>query len=324
MNIRAAAVGLLALVACGAQASSRPGMDGPITLQTTPAPMDPSRAAADRRGAFVYAGGLELRGADTSRLGGLSDLKIDPQGRLTSESDEGDLLRGQLLFDTAGRLSGMADTTLVALRGPDGQPLSGKAEADAEGVAVWPNGDLMVSFERDHRIWLYPAAGGPPHAVPKPDIAMPENEGMEGLALAPREGPDAYWVGVEGGSIWLCRLSAGCTRDETQVRPPLGYRLTALAETRDGDLVVLHHGWDPIRGSHVIVWITRPVPGRPVKVLAKLAIAKPATVDNFEGVETAILPDGGLRLFLISDDNFSPDQRTLLLAYDWRPKRRSW
>jgi hypothetical protein len=318
-----AAMAVALTAACSTQAYPRAGTDGPITVQATVLPTDPARPDVLRRGDFTYAGGLELKSSDTSRLGGLSDLKIDPQGKFISETDEGDVLRGQLTFDAAGQLSGMTDTALAGLRGMDGQRLPGKLAADAEGVAVWPNGDMMVSFERDHRIWVYPAAGGPPHAVPKPKIHMPDNQGMEGLSLAPHQGADAYWVGVEGGSIWLCHLASDCVRDETQVRPPLGYRLTALSETPAGDLIVLHNGWDPLRGFHIVAWITRPKPGQPLQIIAKLAVAKPAAVDNFEGVDTMTLPDGALRLFFISDDNFSAEQRSLLVAYDWRPKAKA-
>ena len=45
-------------------------------------------------------------------------------------------------------------------------------------------------------------------------------------------------------------------------------------------------------------------------------IAAPLAVDNFEGVAAVRAPDGGVRLYIVSDDNFSPRQRTLLLAFD--------
>src|SRR3569833_361856 len=100
-------------------------------------------------------------------------------------------MRARLVRDAKGRHVGVSGATFALLTGQDGKPLAGKAEADAEGVAVWPDGDLMVSFERKHRIWLYPAGGGPPRALPLPRIRMPDNAGVEGLALAPTRGPNA-------------------------------------------------------------------------------------------------------------------------------------
>ena len=318
----AAATILIALAVCGCSARAAPNRPAaPVSVEAITVPLNPQDPSAVRRGGFVYAGGLQLKGVDTDQFGGLSDLRVGPDGALTAVSDEGRLLRARLTFDSQGRLDGLGDARMTPLAGLDGQPVQGKTEGDSEGLALWPNGDLMVSFERDHRVWIYPAGGGPPRPAPRPDTPMPDNEGMEGLALSPSHGPDAYWVGIEGGSIWLCHLQGGCARDDTQVQPPLGYRLTALSETAQGDLVVLHQGWDPVRGSHIILWITRPRPGRPTRILAKLSLAKPYTVDGFEGVDAQALPGGGLRLYLISDDNFSANQRTLLLAFDWRGRR---
>jgi hypothetical protein len=40
------------------------------------------------------------------------------------------------------------------------------------------------------------------------------------------------------------------------------------------------------------------------------------TIDNFEGIAAKELPDGRVRLYVISDDNFSSSQRTLLMLFD--------
>ena len=50
----------------------------------------------------------------------------------------------------------------------------------------------------------------------------------------------------------------------------------------------------------------------------RLELSRPLTVDNFEGV-AAVPIRGGLRFYLLSDDNFQRIQRTLLVAFDWRP-----
>ena len=55
------------------------------------------------------------------------------------------------------------------------------------------------------------------------------------------------------------------------------------------------------------------------KTLDLHTITRPATVDNFEGISALPRADGSVRFYLISDDNFSPAQRTLLLAFDWTP-----
>ena len=52
------------------------------------------------------------------------------------------------------------------------------------------------------------------------------------------------------------------------------------------------------------------------RVLAEMNVF--LTIDNFEGIAVRRLPDGRVRLFVVSDDNFSASQRTLLMIYDVR------
>jgi hypothetical protein len=180
-----------------------------IGVVATPVPLSSANPPPVSIGRFVYAGGIAISSPDTQRLHGLSDLKFGPDGGLVAISDEGDLFEARLKLDETGRLVGLTDGKLQALKGLDGQPLQGKEKADAEGLAILPNGDRLVSFERDHRIWLYPrqpdGTYGLPRAVNKPSTTFPDNEGMEALTAYPIAGPDAYLVGGEEGEVWLCK-----------------------------------------------------------------------------------------------------------------------
>ena len=40
------------------------------------------------------------------------------------------------------------------------------------------------------------------------------------------------------------------------------------------------------------------------------------TVDNFEGIDVRKGPAGEIFIYLISDDNFNPEQRTLLMMFE--------
>jgi hypothetical protein len=40
------------------------------------------------------------------------------------------------------------------------------------------------------------------------------------------------------------------------------------------------------------------------------------TIDNYEGIAAKELPDGRVRLFVVSDNNFASTQRTLLMVFD--------
>jgi hypothetical protein len=294
-----------------------------IALQTTPVPLNPADPAQDRIGAFVYAGGIAITSTATSRLHGLSDFKIQSDGTLIAVSDEGDLFEARLQLDETERLVGLADGKLQALKGIDGQPLQGKEQADAEGLLVMPNGDKLVSFERDHRIWLYPADGSAPRAAPAPKTLFSDNEGMEALSRFPFKGEDAYLVGGEEGEIWLCRLSAACEATPSPALPQLDFGLTAIAAF-DGDAIaVVDRAYDPLRGSRILVKVinnptarkTNPYP------VASFALEHPLTRDNVEGLALVRNARGGSRFYLLSDDNFNPGQRTLLMAFDWVPAK---
>ena len=54
--------------------------------------------------------------------------------------------------------------------------------------------------------------------------------------------------------------------------------------------------------------------------IARMDMARPMTIDNLEGLDAVAGVDGSVRFYLISDDNFQSSQRTLLMAFDWRPK----
>ncbi|HYD43980.1 MAG TPA: esterase-like activity of phytase family protein, partial [Phenylobacterium sp.] len=291
-----------------------PAGDG-IAIQTTPVPLNPDDPAQARLGDFVYAGGVALASDQTSRLHGLSDIVVRGD-RLWAISDDGDAFEGRLVLDKAGRLIGVTDGRLTALTGPDGKPLQGKAFGDAEGLAILPNGDRLVSFEREHRIWRYPAEGGPPVPAPMPEVAMAENDGMEAITADPEVAADAYAVGVEAtGAVFACRLSAKCRQIGT-VEKTDDFGLVAMTKGPGEHRVTMLRAWDPLRGNRIIVRVKPPNGER-----AELPLARPLTVDNFEGAAAVAGPGGALRLYILSDDNFQSSQRTLLLAFDWKPSK---
>jgi len=53
-------------------------------------------------------------------------------------------------------------------------------------------------------------------------------------------------------------------------------------------------------------------PGGTWKVTEVARLSADLPIDNFEGIAIAPRPDGRLTVWLISDDNYSPLQRTLI------------
>ena len=311
----------LALAACAQprpELPSAPVPAGPdITISAQPVPLDPTDPRHNKIGDFSYAGGMVLTSAQTSRLHGLSDLKVWPDGRVLIVGDEGDLVEARLALDYTGGPSGLINGKLTSIIGEDGQPLRshGKAEADSEGIAELANGDRLISLEEDDRILLYPRGGGLPRQAPKPHIGYVFNKGMEGLAAYPAGGPDAYLVGIEAtGDTYICHLASACVKDRT-IALSDGYELSALEPLSSGRLAVLLRAFDPLRGVRIVLRIV----DAKGAVIDELHLARPLTVDNYEGLASAPSPNGGLRFYLIADDNFSKLQRTLFVAFDWRP-----
>lgn len=315
---------VLLLAACVSQTAA-PLPKAPIPYSTTIAvqaqavPLDPTDLTRTAVDGFRYAGGIALTSDQTSRLHGLSELKFAPDGRAVMVSDVSDLWTARLVLDAAGRLTGWTEVSSRALKGPDGLPFPSSDFWDAESLTLLKDGSLLVGFEQTHRVWRYPSVDGDglPVPAPKPDEAMADNDGMEGLAAW----GDGYWVGVEPGDIWFCRLKAACEQVTGLPTPPVGMRLSSLTAGPNGELVILHHVYIPgLNASKIRVSIVRDPQG--VKtVVGQFALSTPASVDNFEGVAVQKKPNGDWRLYLLSDDNFRSSQRTLMLAFDWTPPK---
>lgn len=296
---------------------------GAIDILATPVPLNTSNPRQDRVGNFIYAGGVQLTTNQTARLHGLSDFKIRPDGTLVAVTDDGDVMQAKLRLDAEERLVGLTDAVLKPLWDADGKPLQGKEMGDAEGFAILPSGDWLVSFERNHRIWRYVKDSDAVDDAAWPKTLFSDNEGMEALSPYPVVAPDAYLVGGEEGEMWLCRLQGACTPTPRQQPPSLEFGLTALAAFDGPAIAILYRAYDPLRGARAMVRIVNePLRAKPApQVLDSFTLEGPLTRDNFEGLALVRNAKGGARLYLLSDDNFSGSQRTLLLAFDWVPTK---
>lgn len=310
----------LALAACAAEP---PGW-APLDVKVRPAALS-ELEAAPRFGPLTFAGGVALSAKD-ERFGGLSGLLVEPDGRFHAITDAGDWVRGRLGLDAEGRLAGLEGAEIAPILDPDGRPLAGKKQGDAEGLARLPDGRLAVSFEQDPRIWIYaggeapgPAQVGP--AVPEGGQLAP-NAGLEALATW----DDALLAGAErspeGGETWWWRLPLeGEARGPAPAPLAPAFALVALdrlPEAFGGDFVAVERLFTPITGVRIRlsrVSAAALAAGRyEAELLAELAT--PLALDNFEGVSAVETP-AGVRLYLVSDDNFSALQKTLIYAFDW-------
>ncbi len=298
-----------------------------VPVEAKPVPLDPKQPARDRVGPLQFRGALILTSRDP-RFGSFSDLHISADGsRLLAVSDRGYWLQATLTYDGDGRLKTLGGARMGALIDTDGKALPGRGggAGDAEAMAVLPDGRIVVAFEGRHRIRIYPRAAPPfskpPQRFPVPrEIARaPRNGGVEALAhvgggyfmiLAERvrggAGAQAGWVGADGN--W---------EPFAYVRPP-GFRPTALTLMPSGDILVLERHYTIRRGNAVRLALLRRRNIAPHRRLTPLEIARwapPLTVENFEGASTRLGPDGETLIYLLSDDNRNPLQRTILMLF---------
>lgn len=300
---------VMGLAACAAVATATPsvptGPDRAIRMEARHVPL--GIGGATLAPGVSYAGGLILRG---SNLHGLSDLKV-VDNRAWAVSDFGSLIRFDLRLDSNGRLTSATNAISRPLTGPDGAILAPKENADAEGLAILADGEVLISFERDHRIGSYGAdfasAAAP---VPSPDAPFPDNEGMEGLA------PDGDgWLALgEGGGAWLCDRGGCAPLSDPMPTPADGFRFTGADRDPHGGWFVVERLFVPPLNMQARV---RHLSPEGVLSAPLIQLRPPASTDNFEGI-AAVETATGTRLYILSDDNDNFVQKTLLLAFDLR------
>jgi hypothetical protein len=284
-------------------------------------PLNPADHAQRRVGSLVYRGGVALSSPDGA-FGGFSAVAVRGD-RFTLLSDGGGIARFRM--DAAGRVSRPAFSDLR------GGPGSGwmKLDRDSEALAISPDGaQAWVAFERYDRVYRYAGglAGVEASATIPGSAGWSQNGGAEALVrladgrfVAIREHAVLHGGRVAQAVLWDGDpAEAGTAAHPFGVRVPGGWSVSDAAELPGGDLGVLLRrlSWrDRGFGSALMR-----VPARELRaghaargrIMAQLRY--PLTHDNFEGVAAAC--EGGRTvLWLVSDDNFSGWQRSLLLKF---------
>ena len=322
------------LAARPAQAEKPPIPDRPTAVRVRSFPIDtfePRDKAKSRFNMVQFRGGLELQ-SDFKGFGGISGLRLDRSGeKLTAITDAGLWLTARTTREN-GRLTGLTDATMAAILGPGGKPLATTGDWDAEALAMDSN-TAWIATERTNRIYRFPfardgiMAEGQPIAVPDGIKTLRFNRGIEAMGLFPRSSPFA-------GRLLAIAERAVIAGEDTpafilgpepikfQVRRTNDFDITDLDFLPDGSLLVLERWFTPMRGLGMRVRRIDPVtikPGAtvdgPIVVSGDLGFQ----IDNMEGLSVWQNASGETMLSIISDDNFSLFQRTLLLDFAYKP-----
>ncbi|BAQ18725.1 esterase-like activity of phytase family protein [Methyloceanibacter caenitepidi] len=329
-----AGIAVLYLSASALLAKPTTPLSGPTETRVSVVPItfdrdDPKKT---RFGKLIYRGGLNLF-ARSVHFGGYSALALDPSGTtLLALSDAGSWMRATLVYD-GSRLASLSNVMLGPILDQDGNPLSSENRQDAEGMALLSGdtlqGSALVSFERDHRIMRYPFTPdrfGPPNGtvpLPKAARAMGSNQGLEAIAtiqsgrmqgtvvalpeyLRDRAGNLIGWLigGPSPGAITIRRLK--------------GFDITDAAGLPDGGLLLLERRFRYSEGVKMRIRRIAPADLKPGKLITGETLLETddlLNIDNMEAIAVHRAQDGATVLTLMSDDNFSAFQRSLIMQF---------
>ena len=310
----AAPLALLAALAALAAHAAHAGR--PAELRAVPFPgLNEGRTV----GCAVLRQGLTLS-SEADWFGGYSDLSVEGD-RALLVSDGGHRLALRLVLDADGLIDDAADADGAWLLDAEGAALN-KENGDVEGLAAL-GAAYVVSIEGDHRLAhvekdrLTRQTPAPPEDV----AVLGRNMGYEAVTLLPDGRLLIVSEGLDADGLALVRQGqlGQPLRDwpSSRYRPAPGFNVTgARVDPGTGDLYVLERAYSLWRGPRMrIARVSADGLGEPV--LAGREVTRMGWregIDNMEGLDLARMPDGSLRLYLVSDDNFSGAQRTVLLS----------
>ena len=324
---------LLALVFLVAPASAqRRAPDPPARIDIAARTIEAFRAGGSdqvRFGALEFRGGLELTSSHRA-FGGVSSIRVAADGaHFVALTDKGRWLTGRITYDTRERPSGIADAVIAPMLGPDGRTLAARGWFDTESIAE--DGDtLYVGIERVNRIvrFDFGRAGVLARATPiptPPGIAkLPYNKGLEAMVVVPAGLPLAGTLiaiserGLDARGNLRAFLIGGPSAGEFSIRRSDDFDVSDCALTPSGDLLLLERRffwWSGVAMRIRRVPLAAIAPGALVDGRELIFADMGFQIDNMEGLGVHRTGAGDVILTLVSDDNFSALQRTILLQF---------
>lgn len=267
-----------------------------------------------------YVGTYVWRDNDP-RFGGFSGIEISDDGLgFHALSDRSNLFWGSIERDASGRIRHMNVAGHAQLKDSQGNPLKPGYLGDSEGLAIGRDGTIWVSFEGLDRIVAYDNPDAPARPLPRPPKikALRVNSGFESLAI---DAAGTLYTMPERSVGADTPFPVFTVRDGKWRRaftiPRSGRWLPVGSDFGpDGWFYLLERDFQGILGFSSRIRRFQFGPDG-VQVEQTLLETKSLQYDNLEGL--AVWDDGqGIRLTMISDDNFLFVQRTELVEYRLR------
>jgi len=301
----------------------------PITVHSRPISVfEPREPSKTHFGALEFLGGLVLTSSDDA-FGGISALHLGPDGaHLLALSDVGSWLRGRIVYD-GGKPAGIVDAEMGPILGPDGKPFALRRRFDSESLTE-RNGMFYVGIEREQKIFRFDIhhhgllARGRAIPVP-PDVkTLERNRSLECLTAAPKNSVLSGRLivisehSLDANGNHRSFLLNGNKFERFAVRRTGDFDVSDCTISPSGDLLLLERSFSLLGGLGLRI---RRIPLGSIKpgalvdgtTLIKADLAE--EIDNMEGIAAHRNARGETIITLISDDNFSPIERTLLLQF---------
>ncbi|MDQ0321644.1 hypothetical protein QO002_003782 [Pararhizobium capsulatum DSM 1112] len=280
-------------------------------------------------GKLEFIGGIEMSSSN-ALLGAISSIRFRPDHQsFVAVMDTGHWLEGRIVRDANGKLSGVKDLTATSMMDKNGRSEQVKSRMDAEGLA-FRNGEVLVSCEGLHRVDAYPDPGfsqaKPLRSLPLllPVKQLRDNRSLETLAVAPLSSPlgGAAVIVTEASfdrnNHLFAAILDGPLKGTFGVIHKAPFAVTDGAFLPNGDLLLLERRFSFSQGIGMQI---RRIPGSEIRpgAVAKGEVLMQADmgnqIDNMEGLDIVIMPDGDIRIILVSDDNHSILERNLMLEF---------
>ena len=280
--------------------------------------LDPAHPGPRRVGDLIFLDAWEL-GSRNEDFGGLSTLASLPDGRFIGVSDAGTLVGFGLTSDD--RTDRPFISPLPDSRGDNTSFL----DRDSEGMTYdASSGQFWVSYEAKHAIRRFSRSfsrrTGYIRLAGK--FPWPRNKGVEAITRL----ADGRFIAInenlehglhEGFLFSGDPVENGTVKSAFAYRPPSGFRVTDMSMLPDGRIIVLNRKVAFPAGFSAKIAILEPEAVKANSVAEGTVIATlaaPLLIDNMEGIAVSTDNTGAV-IWLISDDNFSAFQRTLLMKF---------
>jgi hypothetical protein len=306
--------------------------DGPVEITVNAKTIDsflPREPSQIRFGPLEFRGGLELT-SSYKEFGGFSALRMAADGaHFVSLTDRGSWLTARIVYEQ-GRPVGIDDAEMAPVLGPDGRPLAVRGWWDTESLAD-QDGTFYVGIERVNRIVRFDfakfgvRARASVVATPPGIATLPNNRGLEALAFAPRGTKLAGTLiafserGLDAAGNLKAFLIGGPTPGEFTVKRLDDFDISDCTVLPGGDILLLERRFSLLRGGIAMrlrrLHLADIRPGTLVDGPVLFEADMGYQIDNMEGISTHRTATGELILTMVSDDNFSFLQRTILLQF---------